>query len=291
MAQGIVAIAGGGLRAEISEQGAELQSLRDDAGADFLWDGDPAFWKGRAPLLFPMVGRANGDALLIEGRRYPLRQHGFARNSRFEATHVAADRCTFTLAANDETRASYPFEFRLDATYALADGALAIEIAVANDGAAPMPASFGFHPAFRWPLPGASGRSDHAITFERAETAPIRRLADGLLSEEKIPTPVVGQRLALDDALFAQDALVFDEIASRSVTYTAPGAKTIEIDFPAMPQLGVWSKPGAGFVCIEPWRGFASPAGFDGEFAQRPGVVTIAPGAKRRFAMRIAIRG
>jgi galactose mutarotase-like enzyme len=101
----------------------------------------------------------------------------------------------------------------------------------------------------------------------------------------------VGNRLALSDDLFAQDALVFDRLASRRVTYVSPGGASIALSFPDMPDLGIWTKPGAGFVCIEPWQGFASPEDFDGEFADRLGVVRIAPGEARKFAVAIEVSG
>ena len=286
----VVSIEGDGLHAEVSEFGAELVRLRDANGRDLLWDGNPAFWKGRAPLLFPMVGRAVGDEIVIEGRRFPLRQHGFARTSSFAREACGADHRTLTLSASDETRASFPFAFRLAVTYRIVSGALAIEATVFNDDARTMPVSFGFHPAFRWPLPGAAGREDHVLLFDQPETAPIRRLVDGLVSPGPVASPLDGRRLALRDDLFRNDALVFDQPRSRRVAYSAPGAPTIEVSFADMPHLGIWSKPGANFVCIEPWQGFASPQGYDGEFAARPGVVQIAPGGARRFSMTIIIR-
>jgi galactose mutarotase-like enzyme len=95
--------------------------------------------------------------------------------------------------------------------------------------------------------------------------------------------------LPLADDLFRDGALIFDRLASRRVSYGAPGASRIEVAFPGMPHLGIWTKPGAGFVCIEPWQGFASPEDFDGDFAERPGVVPISPGHARAFEMSITV--
>ena len=113
----------------------------------------------------------------------------------------------------------------------------------------------------------------------------MRRPVDGLLSTAAYPTPVQGRRLALHDDLFRDGALVFDRLQSRSVTY----GERLRVDFPDMPHLGIWMLPGAGYVCIEPWQGHASPQGFDGELADKPGIVSIAPGASRRFAMSISV--
>ena len=152
-----------------------------------------------------------------------------------------------------------------------------------------MPAAFGFHPALRWPLPYGKSRAAHEIVFERDEPAPIRRPVDGLLSLAQFPTPVRNRRLALRDNLFEEGAIVFDRLVSRSVRYGAPDSPSIEVSFPHMPHLGIWTKPGAGFVCIEPWQGHASPEDFDGELADKPGMVAIVPGATASFAMSISV--
>ena len=102
-------------------------------------------------------------------------------------------------------------------------------------------------------------------------------------------TPVEGTRLKLDDGLFRDDALIFDTLASRRLTYGAGAAPRIEVDFPDMPYLGIWSKPGAGFVCIEPWQGFADPVGFDGELSQKPGTISVSPGSTAVFAISIRL--
>ena len=249
------------LEASFAATGAELIALRDNSGHDFLWDGDPVWWKGRAPLLFPIVGRVPGDHILVDGRLYPMRQHGLARISDFTLVQAREDACLFRLQASEATRPHYPFDFELDVTYALKGPTLSLSATVRNSGPVAMPVSFGFHPAFRWPLPGSNGKAGHAVIFDENELAPVRRLKNGLVLSEKFPTPVEGRVLGLYEALFDADAIIFDQLASRGVTYQSPGAR-VRIDFPGMPYLGIWSKPGAGFVCIEPWHGFAAPEGF-----------------------------
>lgn len=281
----IVPISSPLLRAEISSTGAELVRLQDSAGADLLWDGDPAFWTGRSPLLFPMVGRARGDRIMVAGRAYEMGQHGFARTSTFTPVRSDAASCTWRLEASEETRRRYPFDFRLDVTYRLEGATLHMAADVTNTGDAVVPASFGFHPALRWPLPYGKPRAAHDIVFEKDEPAPIRRPVDGLLSTAQFPTPVHDRRLALHDGLFEDGALIWDRLASRSLVYGG----AVRIDFPRMPHLGIWTRSGAGYVCIEPWQGYASPEGFDGEFADKPGMVAIAPGATEVFAMAISV--
>lgn len=280
-----VSISNAALSAEIAPLGAELVRLRDRNGADLLWDGDPAVWNGRSPLLFPIVGEVARNRLNVAGKAYEIGRHGFARTSTFALVGSDTASCTWRLESSEVTWRQYPFDFRLDVNYRIEDATLRMEAEVANTGSVVMPASFGFHPALRWPLPYGKLRAVHEIVFERDEPAPIRRPVDGLLSAALFPTPVRDRRLLLHDDLFEDGALVFDTLASRSVLY----GDAIKVDFPRMPHLGIWTKPGAGYVCIEPWQGHASPEDFDGELADKPGVIAITPGASQTFAMSISV--
>lgn len=284
-----IVIAGAGLSAAISPHGAELQWLRDTGGRDLLWDGDPAFWTGRAPLLFPIVGRANGDVIRVDGVDYPMGQHGFARRRDFVSIAQDATSAHLRLTADAETRAVYPFDFALDVAFTIRGAALTMVATLSNPGAAPLPASFGYHPALRWPLPSGQPPASHRIVFAENESAPIRRIdSNGLLRPDPLPTPIAGRTLRLDDALFGEGALILDRIVSRRLVYGVPGAPALEIDFPDMDALGIWTKPGAGYLCIEPWVGHADPAGFVGELRDKPGIITVPPGGSRAFTMRIA---
>ncbi len=287
----LVSISDSALSAQISAAGAELQRLQDRDGSDLLWNGDPAVWAGRAPLLFPLVGETKDKKIKVDGQIYEIPRHGFARTSRFTLVTAENAHCVWRLEASEATRRQYPFEFRLDVIYRIEGGALHMTAEVTNHGDAAMPASFGFHPALRWPLPSGALREAHEIVFERDEPAPVRRLANNLLSPVLHPTPVQGQRLALRDELFRDDALILDGLESRSLVYGAPGHRSLRVSFPDMPHLGIWTKPGAGYVCIEPWQGYASPETFDGELGDKPGMISIGPGAMRRFEMSIAPEG
>lgn len=278
------------IRVTLSSLGAEMVGLSND-GHDLQWDGDPAVWNGRAPLLFPIVGALSRGRYLLGSETYALPRHGFARRSPFDVVSRDDSSALFRLTASETTRAVYPFEFVLDVAYAVDGAALAITVVVANRGDGPMPASFGFHPALRWPLPFGRPRAEHIIRFDREERAPIRRLdAAGCLLHAAVPTPVEGRDLILRDDLFTADALVFDQLVSRRFVYGAPGGPAIAVAFPEMPHLGIWSKGGgAGFVCIEPWHGYADPAGFDGDLFEKPGVVIIEPGTDHAFGMRMEV--
>jgi len=284
-----IRIATGALSADFSTLGAEMRALRDEAGRDLLSDGPPEYWTGRAPFLFPIVGAVNDDRIHIGGHAYTMAKHGFARKREFTVVGAQSDRVTFQLAADAATRELYPFDFRLDITHRIEGATLHTEATLTNPNDVALPASFGFHPAFRWPLPWGGTRDEHAILFAEAEPAAIRRIdtGTGLVLPEPRPTPVEGERLVPRDDLFVEDALIFDQLGSRRLRFGVPGGRMIEVGFDGLPLLGVWTKPGAPFLCIEPWQGLADPVGYEGEFRAKPHVIEVAPGGERRFAMTI----
>jgi galactose mutarotase-like enzyme len=283
-------ITSNGLSATVLAHGAELCSLKTADGLELVWQAGPE-WRRHAPLLFPIVGRLKSDQLHHGGRSYPMTQHGFARDSRFEWVERRGDFCRLKLSDNCETRSRYPFAFRLTVTYTLHEADLDVAFEIENPGDEILPASVGGHPAFNWPLlPGTSKESYH-LHFSDEEPAPIRRLKDGLLRAEPVPSPIAGKTLALSGRLFDDDAIILDQLASSSVRYAADRGPALEISWREFRELGIWSKPGgAPFLCIEPWRGFASPSNFDGEFSSKPGLMHIKPGEKCMLSYRIGVR-
>lgn len=285
-----VTLSSGVLTAQVDPLGAQLSVLRDQAQRDLLWNGDPSVWSGRAPLLFPIVGALAGGAYRLDSKTYHLPRHGFARRSVFQVAESSATSAVFRLKADDVTFQLYPFSFQLELQFALDGATLSMTALIRNLGDRKMPASFGYHPAFCWPLPYGRERAGHVIEFAGDEPSPVRRLdKDGLLMPERFPTPVVERHLALQDALFQDDAIIFDDLRSRSVTYGAPDGPRIRLSFPDAPYLGVWSKPQANFVCIEPWHGVADPQGYAGNFNAKPGVFMVTPGASMAAKLTITL--
>jgi galactose mutarotase-like enzyme len=279
----------GAIEATIKADGAELCSLRNAEGVELVWQAGPA-WPRHSPLLFPIVGRLKNDQLRHRGKTYPMTQHGFARDVRFEWAEQGANSCRLVLVDSDATRARYPFAFRLEVTYTVDDADLKVAFEITNTGGENLPASIGAHPAFNWPLLPGLAKEAYALTFANDEPAPIRRLVGGLMRAEPESSPIRGKFLPLSERLFDDDAVIIDQLASSSVRYAADRGPSIEIFWEGLPQLGVWSKPGgAAFVCIEPWHGFASPSDFDGEFSDKPGLMRIAPGEKRNLSYRIRV--
>jgi galactose mutarotase-like enzyme len=284
-------IRSGGLTATIKAHGAEMCSLKSDAGVEFVWQAAPA-WPRHAPLLFPIVGRLANDELRHRGKTYRMTQHGFARDSRFAWAERGESRCVLVLEDSETTRALYPFAFRLIVTYTLDAAGLDVALKIVNTGAETLPVSLGGHPAFNWPLQAGVSKESYALTFTNEEPSPVRRVEGGLLLAATDPSPVRGTVLPLSEALFTVDAVIFDRINSDAVRYAAgQGAGPwLKMSWRGFRELGLWSKPsGAPFLCIEPWRGYASPKDFNGEFSDKPGLMHIAAGAEEELSYRIEV--
>jgi galactose mutarotase-like enzyme len=278
------------LSAEIDAHGAQLSALRDRAGRDLLWNGDPAVWSGRAPILFPIVGVLVNGTYRYDSKAYRLPRHGFARDRMFSIEEVTPSTAVFKLKADEISFPVYPFCFELTVRFEISGSTLLVTASILNEGDTVMPASFGFHPGFRWPLPFGRPRASHFIEFESEETAPIRRIdSSGLLIPERYPTPVLHRRLTLADALFRDDVLIFDELNSRSVVYGGDQGPRIRVHFPDAPYLGIWTKPAAHFICIEPWHGVTDRQGFSGDFCEKEGVFLLPGRDVRITAMAITL--
>ena len=278
------------LSADIDPKGAQLSALRDQDGRDLLWNGDPAVWAGRAPNLFPIVGVLVGGNYRLGSKTYSLPRHGFARNRVFSIESANASAAVFRLSEDEETLRVYPFRFSLDIQFRLAGSALSVTATIRNRGNETMPASFGYHPAFRWPLPYGQARAAHFIEFAAEEPDPVRRLdSAGLLTPDVHPTPIVQRRLVLQDSLFEADALILDRVRSRSVVYGCATGPRIQVSFADAPYLGIWSKPSAHFICIEPWHGISDSEGFSGDFNDKSGMHLISAGNSFSTTMKVSL--
>jgi galactose mutarotase-like enzyme len=273
---------------EISALGAEMQTLATADGRAWLWSGDAAWWSGRAPILFPMVGRAPDNRVTIDGQTYEMNQHGFARRSEFTLAASSEVMCRYELTASDATRAAYPFDFRLALTYALDGRRLGVSAEVENGDRRPMPFGFGYHPALVWPLPGASGRA-HTITLDNGAEPALVRLRDGLVDPQPLPSPFKAGTLVLDASMFEADAMIFPQGAGTGLTYAAEGGPALKFSFENLPNLALWQKPGAPFICIEPWHGTAVEAGGSDDLARRPYAVILPAGETARFAFTVEL--
>lgn len=280
-----------GCEAHIAPMGAELQSLRL-AGRDLLWDAGP-LWPRHAPLLFPIVGGLKEGVYLHWEEPYTLPRHGFARDRAFTWVSRTDTSCSLELRDDGDTRENYPFPFCLRVTYSLDTAGLHMGLELHNSGEAPLPASLGLHPAFRWPLVPDAPKTAHRLVFDREEPAPLRRLnSHGLLTEVRHPTPIQNRVLSLNEDLFQEDALLFLEPCSQGLRFEAEGGPALVFHWEGFRHLGIWAKPdlGPAFLCIEPWSGHADPedpGSWDGEITEKPGSFVLAPGETRRWSFTV----
>lgn len=273
------------LTVEISERGAELRSIRTADGAEWLWQGDPAFWTGRSPLLFPVVGRSPGNTVTIDGRSFPMPAHGVARISDFAEEAHGADWARLVLEDSAASRESYPFAFRLMLTYRLVDSTLSVIAGVTNRDSVPMPFQFGFHPGFAWPLPGGEGRR-HLVTLASAAEPPLYRLdAEKLIVDASLPSPFRAGVLAPEPSLFEDDAMLFPSGAGHEVSFGVEHGPEVRMTTANLPHFAVWQKPGAPFLCLEPWHGTAPFAGTGNALERRHGMMLLAPNDTADFRM------
>ncbi len=303
----------GDARAKVALRGAEMKSW-SVGGRELIWQGDEKYWADSAPILFPVVGWTR-DGVLVDGRRYPLGLHGFAREQNFVVTRQEADRAVLRLKANPTTRALYPFEFAFYVEYIIQNNVLSIIINVTNEDDKILPYACGLHPGFVWPLPGATpslpGGADlmpggasslpggvwpHFVRFDRDERAEVPVIAPGgLFSTRTRKIPLEGRELALTSGLF-EEALCFLDARSAGLEFFARDAQggekpCLRMELENFPHIALWSRPGAPFLCLEAWTGHGDPEGFDGDIFAKPSLRLLKPGETARSAATFAFGG
>ena len=264
----------------VESLGAELCSVKSrHDGLERLWQGDPRSWSRRAPILFPIVGRLSGDRYLAGGNEYVLAQHGFARDREFKLIESGPARLLYRLSSDEESLKAYPFQFELMVRYELDGGRLEVAYGVANAGSSRMFFSIGAHPGFACPPHPGERFEEYELVFEKKETARRHFLQGGLLTGESAPLLEDEDRFQLSGSLFERDALIFKGLRSTwAAMQRKGGGRRLNVHFEGWPYLGIWTKPGAPFLCIEPWQGLADRAGAPGRLEEKEGILALEPG-------------
>ncbi len=279
------------LSVTISSLGAEAMAIeRKDLGCAYLWQGDARFWGGRSPVLFPMVCAAMNGEITVDGQKHAIGNHGFARKTEFERIAADEGRAVFRLLSDEATLKMYPFRFQLTLDYAVTGNALTIDYEVLNTDDREIHFQIGTHPGFNVPLERHLAFEDYRLEFEQPETLERRFLnaANVQIPDRQETLGPDLRELPLTRGLFAAGALVFPSVRSRSITLrSAKGSRGLTVRYENLPQLGIWQAKDAPFVCIEPWHGLADRDGFTGEFKNREGIVSLAPG--EYFRCRLGI--
>lgn len=274
------------LTAQIHELGAELKSLVMD-GKEYIWGGHPDIWKGSCPLLFPICGGLKGDKYTYKDQEYSLPRHGFGRTKVFTLETVTEDSAVFLLKADAETKAVYPFDFELRVIYTLEAETLEITYQVKNPGTETMYFSIGSHEGYFTP----EGVEDYDIWFPEEETLNTYVLCGPLLSENCLPIIKKQKCLPIYEKYFMIDTLVFKDLKSRSALLrNRKTGRGIRVDFPDAKYFMVWHKPGAPYLCLEPWNGVADSVDADGAIETKEGIMTLAPAEEYRNTHSITIQ-
>ncbi len=244
------------LTAVIDSFGAELHSLKDSSGNEYLWQADPAVWKRHAPVLFPFICNTGSGVYTVGGKEYKLANHGFARDNEFTPVSSSESEAEFLLASSAETKKLYPFDFELYLKYGISGNKLTVSCKVRNSGNETMRFFIGGHPAFRVPVNGVGSFEDHYIEYESPETI-VQELKD-----KKITVLDGGKTVPLSHELFANDVFMKDKPKSSwAAVVNEKTGKKVKLHYDNNGCIAVWSTYSedknitekAGFVCLEPW--------------------------------------
>lgn len=285
----------GALRATAESHGGELVSLRGADGTEYIWHGDAAYWSGRNPVLFPIVGRLRGGVTMFGGKTYEMPQHGFARNCEFSVFDRGEDFIEFALCESAETLAQYPFPFSLRIRHALTERGFATTFRVENTGEAPLPFCIGAHTAFRCPVGENERFEDYELVFDEIENAPTMLLTkEALISHcETEPWLKNSDRFSPAYADFARlDTVIFEHLRSTAVSLRHKGSgRGVRVEYGGFPMLAFWT-PGekrAPFLCIEPWQGCAAVDNEGPDFIDKRHCVTLEAGAVKSLTYTVSI--
>jgi galactose mutarotase-like enzyme len=277
-----------------STHGGEIHSITSKCdGTEYLWDGNPEYWKYHAPILFPIVGKVVGSKYRINGKTYELPQHGLARTSEFSLVNNNNEEITFELGYSEDTLKVYPYKFSLKSNYRLEENTVIVTYTVENVDEMPIHFSIGSHPAFLCPIDKNETLNDCYIEFDEIENSKrIVLTKEGYLSKDKEVCLETADILKLNKKLFNDDALVFEDLKSNRMTIKSNNSnKSLEVDFTGFPYMGIWApKDGAPFVCIEPWYGHADYYDYNGEFAQKEGVIELDINKKFSCTFKVIIK-
>lgn len=280
------------LRVSIRNKGGEITSLFNKvSGVEHLWQGDVNIWPWHSPNLFPVVGQQIDNELLINGKSYPMKRHGFIRESELLTVESDEISARFSLPYSDHTLESYPYKFDYEIHYDLIDNALRVTYKVINHQREAIYFSVGGHPGFNVPFHTGESFEDYYLEFELEEKLSKSLLKpEGLFTGETEPVKLDGKKLHLKADMFKDDAFVFKNIRSREVCIKSDKHdQAVSVEFPHFNYLGIWNKPGADFLCIEPWLGCADTVGKHVDISKKEAIQELKYGHVFEAAFFISI--
>ena len=266
------------IKVKIKSFGAELNSLQKiDEDLEYMWQGDSKYWNRHSPILFPIVGRLKNDSYTYQNQKYNMTQHGFARDKEFEVIKNEVDFIEFRLKSDEKTLEIYPFSFELYLSYKLEKNSLIVSYKVINKSDDKMLFSIGAHPAFNWTLKEDEKKENYFLEFENIKETKRYFLNDKGLVYDSVDLKIIDNKIALNEELFKNDALVFEDLNIKTLTLkNSINENYIKLNFENFPYLGIWSKPtGAPFICIEPWFGVADSFDSSKNLEDKKGIITL----------------
>jgi len=274
----------------ISELGAEIISLKSKANEDeYIWQADPTIWSGSAPILFPIVGRLKGGHYTVESQEYTLPTHGFISSQCFRVKQKSESSITLSASANPSTLKSYPFNFQFDVTFSLEHKSLTVTYQISNQDSTELYFAIGSHPAFSLPL--AEFRDKKCkLVFSEQENHYCQLIKKDLLSEADYPVEFSGKTLKLTAHLFDHDALIFRDVSSALITLMVADKPVLALEMGNNKHLGLWAKPNAPYVCIEPWTATDETIKTPAELKEKPDMIGLASAKVYTNYYRITIR-
>ncbi|MCR5271376.1 MAG: aldose 1-epimerase family protein [Lachnospiraceae bacterium] len=261
------------LTVEIESLGAEIKSVKNADGFEYMWNGDEKYWKRTAPVLFPFVGSLRDKQYTYKGVTYPMGQHGFARDMEFEVDSNSLSEAWFELDENNDTLKVYPFKFNLKIGYQLEKDTLKVIWKVTNkDEDETMNFSIGAHPAFMCPTQGEDSKEGYALKFNTKEGLVYARINDeGLEKNNKQELELDEDgKIVMDEGFFDEGVYIIEDYQSNAVSIIdKKGKPYISVKFDA-PLFGIWSPDKkAPFLCIEPWYGRCDRETFSDDLPRR----------------------
>ena len=280
----------------VTQVGAELCSLyAKSTNTEFMWQANPSIWGSHAPVLFPIIGCLKDGSFLFEGNTYSVPKHGFIRNNTLLQSNIIGENCIeFRSKYNEESLNNYPFKYEFIIRYILLEDGVKVEHTIINhDTKNPMFFSLGGHPGFNCPFFENEMYEDYYIEFEVPETDETWLVSkEGLIENESISYLKDAKTLPLHSEIFTKDALIFKNLKSNVVTLKSKNhAVTLTVDISEFDYLGLWAKPNAPFVCIEPWIGISDAVNTNQDFTQKEGIQRLEAGERKVISFKINIEG
>lgn len=262
------------LKIGVKEFACELTSvILKENDTEYLWQGDEKYWSGQSPILFPIVGRLFEDTYFLDGKKYSLPKHGFARNMPWTMSEKKDSSISFTLRENEDTLLMYPYAFTVTVTFSLEDNRLKVAHEIKNENDKIMYASLGAHPAFNCQL-------GDRLVFGKKETLEAMKIdfPTALRLKETFPVLNNEDTIVITEDTFKEDALIFNGVHSDSITLESDKhSRKVLFKFGTVPYLGLWAKPGAPYVCIEPWCGVNDSMERKEDLSKKDAINAIAP--------------